>query len=295
MLLAAGQGTRLRPFTDTLPKPAIPFLTAPLICYSLELLDGIKVKNLVINTHHLPEVLRQTVKDIKPKASRVIFSDETDLLLGSAGGIHKAWPSLKGQGPILVMNADEVILPSAPYLLKEMLAVHKIHKPIATLLTMTHPEVGHQFGGAWVKDVANEPSSVVTFSKKSVGGLRGLHYLGVIILEERISQYFKTEIVEENILYETLATAMHAGEKVLAHEVSPQWFETGNPKDFLAATETCIAALSHPARRDENAPFWIQHLAQTMRWHSQNQIHIEKSVPGLAEKVLRVLDDVRES
>jgi mannose-1-phosphate guanylyltransferase len=292
MILAAGQGTRLRPYTNQLPKPAIPFLTVPLICFSQALLEDIKIKNLVINTHHLPGEIHQLVKDVKPKASKIIFSDESKQLLGSAGGIHNAWKSLKGNGPILVLNADEVILPSAPYVLQNMVQYHKNNKPIATLLTMDHIEVGKKFGGAWTIKDDKGNSQVKEFSKNQIANLQGEHYLGVIILEERIAQYFKSEIIEENILYETLTKAMQAGEKVLTYKIETKWFETGNPEDFLAATELCIDALK---TRSENDPYWIQYLAQVMRWYSQGKVFIESGSDELSKGVLKTLEQVRES
>jgi NDP-sugar pyrophosphorylase family protein len=55
MLLAAGEGTRLRPYTLEKPKPCIPFLSVPLAFYSLSLLSEINVHNLVTNVFHLPD------------------------------------------------------------------------------------------------------------------------------------------------------------------------------------------------------------------------------------------------
>ena len=55
ILLSAGLGTRLRPYTYDTPKPAIPFLSIPLAVYPLTLLAEFEIQNLVVNTHHLPE------------------------------------------------------------------------------------------------------------------------------------------------------------------------------------------------------------------------------------------------
>lgn len=290
MLLAAGMGSRLRPYTDTRPKPAIPFMTVPMLCYSLALLDSLKIHNLVINLHHLPEEIRQLVKDTKPRAGKIIYSDETSSLLGSGGGIHHAWPSLKGRGAVLVANADEVILPYEPYVLRDMMEFHRQQNAIATILTIDHPLVGSQFGGAWV----NEKSQIQTFSKTPVNGLKGHHFIGVMVLDEKVEKYFKPlegfAAPEENILYETLTKAMQAGEKVMSYQIRAEWFETGNPQDFLKATEACLKALPH---RDESAPYWTQYLAQTMRWHSSGQTFIEEG--DLKSQVLKCLDEVRVS
>lgn len=59
MLLAAGEGTRLRPYTEILPKPAIPFLTIPLAAHALSFLRGFTIDKLVVNTFHLPHKIHE--------------------------------------------------------------------------------------------------------------------------------------------------------------------------------------------------------------------------------------------
>ena len=57
MVLAAGLGTRMRPLTSLLPKPALPVINRPLISHCLEHLAGQGVTSVVINTHHRGEAL----------------------------------------------------------------------------------------------------------------------------------------------------------------------------------------------------------------------------------------------
>lgn len=271
MLLSAGEGTRLRPFTEILPKPAIPFLSVPLAAYSLSLLDRIPIDRLVVNTYHLPDQIRSLFEKIPKQWKEVQFSSEAGGLLGSGGGIHQAFKYLKGRGDFFVMNGDEVILPHQAGLLDEMISFHRWHKGIATLLTMPHPEVGTKFGGAWIR----EGTKVELFSKTNPGSQapKGLHFTGVLLLSERVGQYFKPQIEVENILYETLTTAMAAGEEVHAYEAKMEWFETGNPKDFLEATETCLRELSSSSQQ---RPYWHEHLLQTVRLYSSESYLIEK-------------------
>ena len=275
MLLAAGEGTRLRPFTERTPKPAIPFLSVPLACYSLSLLDRIPIDLLVVTTYHLPLQVQRLFKERRPRWNDLQFTSEEGNLLDSGGGIHNAFKHLKGRGDFFVMNGDEVILPHQIGLLEEMISFHKWHKGIATLLTMEHPEVGSKFGGAWL----SQGSKIECFSKKFPGSHahRGLHYLGVMLLSERISAYFKNNIEKENILYDTLTLAMAAGQEVHAFECKAEWFETGNPIDFMKATESCVNELSqtNPAR-----PYWQEYLMQTIRLFGENQYLLEKDWSG---------------
>ena len=270
MLLAAGEGRRLQPYTLETPKPAIPFLTAPLASFSIALLEKIPVSQLVVNTHHLPQQIENLFHWMKLPTSNVVFSSEQDLLLGSGGGIHKAKVHLNGKEPFFVMNSDEVILPKKWGLLEEMLEFHRWHKGIATLLTMDHPEVGTKFGGAWTEIGQTQ---IQQFSKTQPSqNLRGHHFIGVMILEPKVFKYFKDQVEIENILYETLTKAMSTGEQVHAFNADCEWFETGNPQDFLKAAKYCSEALL--ANTDQ---VWLQFLAQTLRVHGEGKLLIEKS------------------
>jgi len=88
MILAAGRGTRLRPLTDTCPKPMIPIAGKPLLDYVLRLLANHGFDDLVINLHHLPDVIRDFVGDGSPWNVRVTYSSEPELL-GTAGAVRK--------------------------------------------------------------------------------------------------------------------------------------------------------------------------------------------------------------
>jgi mannose-1-phosphate guanylyltransferase len=271
MLLAAGEGTRLRPYTLEIPKPVIPFLSAPLACYSLSLLQDIEIDRLVVNTYHLPDKVRTLFRTFPSQWNDLQFSSEEGELLGSGGGVHKAKVHLQGRGDFFVLNSDEVILPHQMKTLEDMLAFHRWHKGIATLLTIEHPEVGSKFGGAWL----NEGTQIKCFSKTNPGtkAPRGLHFVGVLLLSDKIFKYFKPEVQVENILYETLTAAMSEGEEVHAFECKAEWFETGNPTDFMKATESCMRELQNSK---SNRPYWHEYLMQTIRLYSQNKYLIEK-------------------
>ena len=89
MIVAAGLGTRLRPLTDLCPKAAVPVRGLPLISYSLALLAHHGVDEVVVNVHHLPEVLEQAARRHCPGSSELFFSPEPTLL-DTGGGVRKA-------------------------------------------------------------------------------------------------------------------------------------------------------------------------------------------------------------
>src|SRR5579875_838974 len=92
MVLAAGLGLRMRPLTDTRPKPLLAVAGKPLIDHVLDRLAEASVERAVVNVHYLAEqIIAHTAARAKP---RVIISDERGSLLGTGGGVVKALPEL---------------------------------------------------------------------------------------------------------------------------------------------------------------------------------------------------------
>jgi MurNAc alpha-1-phosphate uridylyltransferase len=105
MILAAGRGERLRPLTDTLPKPLIEIAGKPLIEHHIEALAGAGLSEIIINQGHLGDLLRDTLGDGARWNIQILWSDEQPEALETGGGIHKALPLL-GTAPFLVVNGD---------------------------------------------------------------------------------------------------------------------------------------------------------------------------------------------
>ena len=239
MLLAAGEGTRLRPYTNILPKPAMPFLTVPLAAHALSFLHSIEINKLVVNTFHLPEKIHKLFHTLPPQSKELHFSDEQGEILGSGGGLGKARSYFTGGGDFIMMNADEVILPKDSDVLKMAIATHKQTNALATLLVMDHPEVGTQFGGVWT----SAHGEIKGFGKTPFcDATKAWHFVGVQILSERIFNYIPASGAS-NILYDAVTLGIAKGELAQVFPVDCNWFETGNPKDFLSASETCVRFL----------------------------------------------------
>jgi MurNAc alpha-1-phosphate uridylyltransferase len=105
MILAAGRGERLRPLTDSLPKPLVPVAGKPLIEYHLEALAQAGFREIVINQGHLGDLLKERVGKGGRWGVNIHWSDEQPEALETGGGIFKALPLL-GKGPFLVVNGD---------------------------------------------------------------------------------------------------------------------------------------------------------------------------------------------
>lgn len=107
--MAAGLGTRLKPFSDLIPKPLLPVMGVECIRFCLERLVAGGVNRAVINIHHHPaqmsDALTRMSAEYASRGLEIEISDESELLLGSAGGIRKALDRL-GERPFLWMNGD---------------------------------------------------------------------------------------------------------------------------------------------------------------------------------------------
>ena len=103
MVLAAGLGKRMRPITDTIPKPLVRVAGKTLLDWGLDTLAAAGVTKAVVNVHYFPQ---QIVAHVAARAEpRCDLSDESAQLLDSAGGIVRALPEL-GTTPFFIVNAD---------------------------------------------------------------------------------------------------------------------------------------------------------------------------------------------
>lgn len=104
MILAAGRGERMKPLTDSIPKPLLQVENKALIVYHLEKLASIGVEHVVINIAWLGDKIKQQLGDGLKYGLHISYSDEGDSALETAGGIIKALPLLADK--FWVVNAD---------------------------------------------------------------------------------------------------------------------------------------------------------------------------------------------
>jgi MurNAc alpha-1-phosphate uridylyltransferase len=111
LILAAGLGTRMRPITDSMPKPMIEVAGQSMITRMIDQLISSTVSKIVINTHYLQEQLIEHVNSYVSKLSKdieIVFSKEKDLL-ETGGGVINAMSYLENQ-PFFIVNSDSVFL-----------------------------------------------------------------------------------------------------------------------------------------------------------------------------------------
>ncbi len=141
MVLAAGLGTRMRPFNGEVPKPLVSVGGKALIDYVLDRLADAGVERAVVNVHHLAD---QIERHLAPRERpRIIISDERRELLGTGGGVIKALPEL-GAGPFFHVNSDTVWIDGVrPNLVRLAAAFDPARMDALLLLAPTAASIGY--------------------------------------------------------------------------------------------------------------------------------------------------------
>ena len=165
MILAAGRGERLRPLTDSTPKPLIEVGGQSLIERHLQKLALAGFREVVINLAHLGDLIRETLGDGSSWGLNIHYSQEPEGALDTGGGILKALPLL-GDSPFAVINADVY----SDYPLARLRAIKCSHAHLILIPNPEHNPAGDFVlkGGYVKKATASDDAPSHTFSGISV-------------------------------------------------------------------------------------------------------------------------------
>ncbi|MBX7197291.1 MAG: hypothetical protein K1X94_34895 [Sandaracinaceae bacterium] len=140
MVFGAGLGTRLRPLTELLPKPVVPFFDTPLSCWTLEHLAASGASSAVVNTHYDADKTEREIGAYVARSMagrlRVSFSREATLL-GTGGGLRRAWEleerehgAMSDDEVLVAINGDILFAPD----LSALVAMHRARRAVATMV-----------------------------------------------------------------------------------------------------------------------------------------------------------------
>lgn len=220
MLLAAGLGTRLRPITETLPKPLVPVAGVPLIERIMANARAEGARRFVANAHYRADQLLAHFGGLL-KLSR------EDQLLGTGGGVKHALPMLYTD-PILVMNTDAFWPAGADTPITRMLARHAAGDAEIVLLCV-HPR--NATGFARSHDFCLDPAGRITFDSGAP-----VIYGGVALLNTNLFAGTPDGAFSLNDLFE----ACLARETLYGVALDAPWFHVGDPQ-ALADAERQLA------------------------------------------------------
>lgn len=223
MILGAGLGTRLRPLTFEIPKPAIPVLGRPLISYNMEFLSKTGTKYLVINLHRIPGIIKDTISKwggFKGKISYIIEPD----ILGTGGGIKNAASHFRGEDYFIILNSDTII----DFDLKKAFRFHESKKSVATMVLFPHVDDRYTpvflDGDFRLISIGKQPDS---FAFR--GFYTGVSLLSPVILD--ILPKGKSCIIQDGII-----PAKNSGLSVTGYVTEGLFLEFGTPADYLSNT-----------------------------------------------------------
>lgn len=231
MVLAAGLGKRMRPITNTMPKPLIRVAGKTLLDWGLDSLAEAGVVRAVVNVHYFPE---QIVAHVAGRAKpAVAISDESVELLDSGGGIAKALPQL-GRAPFFIINADTFWIDrSGSNLDRLALAWDPSRMDILLMLADLQSATGHNGGS----DFLLAPDGRLS---RSGGATDGLIYAGAAIVHPRI---FEGTLAGAHSLNLHFDRAIAAG-RLFGIEMNGRWITVGTPDAIPLAEAAVTRALA---------------------------------------------------
>jgi mannose-1-phosphate guanylyltransferase len=217
-ILGAGLGTRLRPLTDNLPKPLIPYYHKPLVHEALRHCMAVGIDSFAINIHHHAEEWQLAFPDNKFSEASLEFFNEP-VLLETGGGIKNIAKWI-GPDPVLIYNGD--ILTDLD--LKGLIASHKASGNIATLAL---------FSDGPNCNVAVEGGKVIDLRYA-----RGLHagthqFTGIYIIEPEILDLIPAN--EKISVVPAFLTLAEQGKLGVYIADGAQWQDLGTREEYLAA------------------------------------------------------------
>jgi len=222
MVLAAGMGERMKPITETIPKPMIPVNGRPLIDRAIDRLEEAGIRNVTVNLHHLGQLIEDHLKERSGPA--ILFSPEGERL-DTGGGVKNALALLR-DGPFFVANGDIMWLNGSENALHRMCAFWDDKKMDGLLLVhSTVDAYGYEGRG----DFCVDPDGLL--SRRPESEVSPYLFTGVQLLHPRLFKGTPDGAFSLNLLYDR---AMAEGRLYgLVHD--GEWFHVGTPEGLAEA------------------------------------------------------------
>ena len=218
VILAGGRGSRLYPFTATLPKPLLPIGEHPVIDLIVRRLVGFGAFRVTIAVNYLADLVESFLGDGRRFGIQIEYVRETTPL-GTAGplGLIGSW-----SGPILVTNGDVL----SDLDIGALLALHEERKSALTVATMLHTT--RIESGVLTIDFTSQVRGIV---EKPLVEHR--ISIGTYVLAERVAAAITQN--ERLEMPELMLKLIDRGEIVVAYDHTGAWLDVGRPEDFAKA------------------------------------------------------------
>jgi mannose-1-phosphate guanylyltransferase len=226
-VLAAGLGTRLRPVTDTWPKPAVPFLGAPLLRRTFAVLARAGVDRVALNTHHLPEVMARVAREEGARRGLAVTTVHEPVIQGTGGGLRGLQRALPGDDVVVAWNGDILFAPD----LRPLLEAHRDSGAAATMVLLPMPP-GRSYGVVEV-DASGRVQRIGRTAPTPLPGCTAWHFSGVHLLSPRVFAVMAPDGPED--INHDVYPRLFAEGAVRGVVLHAPWSDLGSPATYLDA------------------------------------------------------------
>ena len=220
VVLAGGQGVKMRPLTYEVPKPLISVAGKPLIEYTIEMLRDAGIRDIILAIGHLGSKIKEEVGNGKKYGVTITYSEETKPL-GSAGAVINASGFLKDK-PFIVVNGD--ILTKIE--IAEVIAFHQEEKYAATMVLSTEPNT-KGYGVALLRG-----ERIVEFLKQDRKQRTQLINAGIYVLNPSVISKMQKEKYDS---LDDLFVDLAKNGKLSGFASDKSWFEVSTPENYERA------------------------------------------------------------
>ena len=231
MIFAAGLGTRLKPFTETMPKALVTIAGIPMIEILIKHLQKNGITDIIVNVHHFAGQVIEFLKLNNNFGANISISHEEEILLDTGGGLKKAGWFFDDLQPFLVQNVD--VISDLKY--HDMLGFHTGSKSIATL-AVSNRETSRYFlfdDSMQLCGWENARTGEVKIVRKEIRNLTRFAFSGIHMIDPEIFR-----LINQNGKFPIVDTYLElaATHKITGFEHNPEnWVDMGKPEELVKA------------------------------------------------------------
>lgn len=228
MVFAAGLGKRMRPVTETIPKPLVKIAGRAMIDHMLDRFAEIGVKRAIVNVHYLADQLERHLAE--RKTPEIVISNEREKLLDQGGGIKKVLP-LIGDSPFFICNTDAIWLEGAQ---SNLARLRERWDPAEMDVLLLVASSATSIGVDWAGDFLMDSEGRLT--RRAENEVAPFVYAGIGIMKPQLFANIKEDVFRLGPFF---FAAAEQG-RLFGQRLDGQWLHVGTP-DAIEEAERAIA------------------------------------------------------
>ncbi len=230
VVMAGGEGSRLRPLTIRRPKPMVPIAGKPVMEHILNLLKRHGITDVVVTVQYLASNIEDYFGNGSQMGMHIAYSRE-DVPLGTAGSVKNAEEQLSDE-PFLVISGDAL----TDYNLTDIIKYHQAKKSLATL-TLAHVPNPLEYGVI----ITNEEGHITQFLEKPSWGevFSDTINTGIYVLDPQIFAYYEKD-KPYDFSQELFPYMLRKGDPIYGYIASGYWCDVGNLSEYMRANADAL-------------------------------------------------------